>query len=295
MDRRTVKNKGISNAGRHYRYPCEITAMKKAMSKKQIGILIGLIITVVITPVATALLFRFLAVCKPSLVLALAVNPMEAILAYLGGALAFIGTMYLGITANRQNEELLKREDENYLANNACMVMVSSIEFCQESVPQLDWEEPMFLEGSSDIIEDIIFLHGTMKISFSGGYPVYGRIEYISNVGREAYTIPEKYSVLHLSKDTSEIEFLIAVPKDEEGDQLSDHMIHIRFSVISEKYVKTTFGTSAWMECSIDSEGMIEMSSEKEPTPVCKFLGSDRVAANLIELKNADKQQAIFY
>lgn len=48
-------------------------------------------------------------------------------LVYVSGAMAFIGTMFLGWIAYKQNDDLKKIEENNFIALNECMELLSSV------------------------------------------------------------------------------------------------------------------------------------------------------------------------
>lgn len=50
-------------------------------------------------------------------------------LGYAAGSLTFIGTMFLGWVSWKQNQTLQAREDESFIADNSCMVLIEKMVF----------------------------------------------------------------------------------------------------------------------------------------------------------------------
>ena len=50
-------------------------------------------------------------------------------LGYVGGALAFIGTMFLGWISWKQNRDLQKKQDDMFIAENSCTVLINKMKF----------------------------------------------------------------------------------------------------------------------------------------------------------------------
>lgn len=227
----------------------------------------------------------------------------EALLSYISGALTFIGTMYLGWVAKTQNDELLKREDENYLANNSCMAITRSIQL-EERVPELDWEEPIYLSQKRQGSQDSVFLHAKLIADYTGQCPVYGRIVYLKMFfgGTQEYTRGDKFSLLRISFDQVELEFNVAVPKKSYNDYVKNlsnledsFMVHLKYMLVTDKMVSTEIGCGIWMNFHINNEGVLIGKSENKYKPSCKWLGNRIFEQKDIKLKGIDERNNVFY
>lgn len=88
-------------------------------------LILGVLICFVVVPFIVNVLFQH---SVPIKIFHAQWNADDA-LGYVGGALSFIGTMFLGWASWKQNQVLQKRQDDTLIAEHACMVLLEKVEF----------------------------------------------------------------------------------------------------------------------------------------------------------------------
>lgn len=94
-------------------------------SKVVIAIVLMAILCFAAIPLVVNLLFQGTAPCETLQ----AKWSAGDVLGYAAGSLTFIGTMFLGWISWKQNYDLQIRQDESYIANNSCMVLIEKVVF----------------------------------------------------------------------------------------------------------------------------------------------------------------------
>ena len=129
----------------------------KKLLKVLSWLILGVILLFVLIPIAINFLFERQA---PVDILVAKWSAADA-LSYTAGALAFLGTMFLGWISWSQNNQLQRIEINSFIAQNSCMVLLKSLSFTglDQKVVNLDTEhiEPIVVEnglGAYDKIDE---------------------------------------------------------------------------------------------------------------------------------------------
>ena len=101
-------------------------------------------------------------------------------LTYIAGVLTFIGTTFLGWITWKQNQQLLFREEDSFIANNTCTIIVATANIIMDSpVVTGKFEDTFTYLGDTNNNYSASTWRLKLDFSYSGGCPVQYRVSYV--------------------------------------------------------------------------------------------------------------------
>ena len=210
-------------------------------------------------------------------------------LSYIAASLAFIGTMFLGFISYKQNRDLQKREDDSFIAANACMALINDIGFyeiqCDDWVIRDDLACPIMksdgaINGNCSVGSFLIIV-GLQRIE---NYPVLVKMDFATiTYGLEciASLKPIHKHYTHLTISENACEFSIgATVTSEEKEKLKEVLlkdknsaeIRMQFELITSKRVSTRLDCRTYFDVEAQ-KGFVKHQINKG-TSACYWLGN---------------------
>ena len=176
-------------------------------------------------------------------------------LTFFGSIFSGVGTIILGVVAWKQNERLLVIEEDNYLYNNTCAILITKIDLDPHyhRVTGLDSYSGLVLESNvEDIGEVFDKLHVYLFAKNLDSFPAFVRMDslYLRIEDNENYIDisaikdEDSYAVVSNNEDGSIIECVIKVKQGyckairEMWDETScDIIVDAHITLVTNKYV----------------------------------------------------------
>ena len=276
-------------------------------NKKLIAVLSGLAVSTIIVFVVIPLLINFLFQKQaPVNILAARWNAAEA-LNYTAGALAFLGTMFLGWVSWCQNNQLQRIETNSFIAQNSCMVLLKSISFkgLEQIVINLDTEhiEPIVIEKA---LNESNYGSFSMNILMKrlDSYAAFVRVDsltmFIGEQGVSAYVFAKAYddcySRVAISEDTDGFQLTVLLKPDTKKkiidalQQKCEIMVEIIVELVTANYVWTRIKCRGSFSKDTVSEEISNSFSLKDQAPLCFWLGNGITDSKNIKFRNDNKE-----
>ena len=275
------------------------------MDKVQIrkNIIISCIIVFGIVPLVINILFKF----EAPLEILRAEKSAGDMLSYISGAMAFVGTTFLGWIAYKQNEYLKRIEENNFIAHHACIDLLSSI-----SMKELD-KIAVYLdeEHAEQIVEEKEIVgsnYQSFKIKIAmdrmGNIPALVHVSeiviWLGNSGNKvrqsicffAYAYDDYFSKVAISKEKDFFEITVLLRQETKAELLKclemegTLMIELDMEFVSPSYVITKMKNRATFTNSNEIKTDFELTDTK---PLSFWEGSNMVSKKDIKCRLENK------
>lgn len=174
---------------------------------------------------------------------------------YVSGSLTFIGTMFLGWVSWKQNRDLQKKQDDTFIAENSCIVLLGNVNF------KIGQKNAVTLSTHSETIacSDTLFEDAQGCRSFEceitlqhiKNIPVVVRVLsatiFVDNQIAEFTKYDDYFTRVAVFKEYSKFNLTLLMPakeKQEIGNLINGGNypvnLEIKFEVVSDRYVSTT-------------------------------------------------------
>lgn len=273
--------------------------MNKKWLKVICGLLAGMIIVFVIIPIIINILFKKQA---PIDFLAARWSAADA-LNYTAGALAFLGTMFLGWVSWSQNRQLQRVETNSFISQNSCMVMLESISFkgMKQIVVNLDTEhsEPIVVEKG---INNNTYGSFTVEVLMKrlDNYAAFVRVHsLIMLIGEESITAPifaeaydKCFSRIAISANKDGFELTVLLKPDTKKrimgalEQKCKVMMEIVVELVTANYVVTRIKCRGCFVRKDSTQGLEKDFILSDQEPQCFWYGNGIVDSEDIHFRN---------
>lgn len=262
-------------------------------------LILGAIFLFVLIPIAINFLFERQALVD---ILVAKWGAADA-LSYTAGALAFLGTMFLGWISWSQNNQLQRIETNSFIAQNSCMVLLKSFSFkgLNQKVVNLDTEhiEPIVVEkGSEDFNYGSFSL--TMMFKRLDSYAAFVRVESLTMfVGEQATSAfvfakayDECYSRIAMSEETESFELTVLLKSDTKLkvinalQQKCEIIIEIMLELVTANYVWTNIKCRGSFLKDNSSEKLQNNFSLNDQSPMCFWFGNGIIDSKTVKFRN---------
>lgn len=263
------------------------------------GLAISVIIVFVVIPLLINFLFQKQAPVK---ILAVSWEAADA-LNYTAGALAFLGTMFLGWVSWSQNNQLQRIETNSFIAQNSCMVLLKSISFkgFDKRVVNLDTEhiEPIVVEE---------YLNGPWENSFSMNilmkrldrYATFVRVKSLTMCMGEqvlladvfAKACDEAYSRIAISENTDRFPLTVIINPATKQKILEalqrdcEITVEIIVELVTSSYVWTKIKCIGKFSKDTVLEGKANSFSFNDQDPVCFLIDNEIIDPKSVKFRN---------
>lgn len=272
-------------------------------SSKWIKVLCGLVLGIIFVFIIIPLIINFLfGEQAPVNILVAHWNAADA-LNYTAGALAFLGTMFLGWVSWSQNRQLQRVETNSFISQNSCMVMLEGISFrgMKQLVVNLDTEhsEPIVVEKDFD---GSAYGSFTMSVQMKrlDSYAAFVRVHSLTMIISEQYisavVFAEAYdgcfSHIAITADNDNFDITILLKPDtkkkiiealEQNCKITMEMI---VELVTANYVSTEIKCRGYF---VRKESNGELKSEfvlNGQNPMCFWYGNKIVDSEDIKFRN---------
>lgn len=226
------------------------------------------------------------------------------ILIYTAGVLSFIGTMFLGWVSWKQNQVLQKKQDDNFIAENSCMVLINSIEFKSMSQKAVNLDihpETIVVTNSAKITEsffDYASFECIIEFKHIKGYPVIVRvIDAFLQVNMCILKFNEYdncFTKIAISQEFSRFQLTFITTQSEKNEfklNISNEtaiFLSIKLEVVTDKYVSTILTCKNKLVLTERNNEMIYTSIPKDAMSF--WNGNSILTSDLIRYRR-DKQE----
>ena len=267
-------------------------------------LILGVIFLFALIPIVINFLFERQA---PVDILAARWSAADA-LSYTAGALAFLGTMFLGWISWSQNNQLQRIETNSFIAQNSCMVLLKSLSFkgLDQKVVNLDTEhiEPIVVE---DGLEDFNYssFSLTMLLKRLDSYAAFVRVESLTMfVGEQAISAfvfakayDDCYSRIAISEETESFELTVLLKPDTKRkvvnalQQNCELIAEIMVELVTANYVWTKSKCRGSFLKSNSSEKLQNNFSLNDQSPMCFWFGNGVIDSKAVKFRNESKSK----
>ena len=271
----------------------------KKLYKVLSWLIFGVILLFVLIPIAINFLFERQA---PVDILVAKWGAADA-LSYTAGALAFLGTMFLGWISWSQNNQLQRIETNSFIAQNSCMVLLKSFSFkgLNQKVVNSDTEhiEPIVIEKG---LEDFNYGSFSLTMVFKrlDSYAAFVRVESLTMfVGEQAISAfvfakayDECYSRIAMSEETEAFELTVLLKPDTKRkvinalQQNCEIIIEIMVELVTANYVWTKIKCRGSFLKDNSSEKLQNNFSLNDQSPMCFWFGNGIIDSKTVKFRN---------
>lgn len=232
------------------------------MKRKQIllYIVVAIVICFVIIPFIVNWLF------KQSAPIPILKAEWEAgeVLGYVSGILSFVGTMFLGWVSWRQNQDLQKSQDDSFIAENSCAVLLDKATFEIGQKTACNYElHPETIVKSEALPENVYewkSFECELTLQHTKNIPVVVRVLsasiFVANQFLEFTKYDDYFTRVAVFKDHSKFNLTLLVPAKEKqlvGGYISEGKypitLEVKFEIVSDRYVSTTLKCRCVLKC----------------------------------------------
>ena len=262
-------------------------------------LIFGVIFLFVVIPIAINFLFQRQATVD---ILVARWDAADA-LSYTAGALAFLGTMFLGGISWSPNNQLQRIETNSFIAQNSCMVLLESLSFkrLNQKVINLGTEhiEPIVVEnGLKDFSYGSFSL--TVQLKRLDRYAAFVRVESLTMfLGEQAISVfvfakayDNCYSRIAISEETEAFELTVLLKPDTKRkviDALQQNckiIVEIMVELVTANYVSTKIKCRG----SFSKDNSPEKSQNdfvlNGQSPMCFWFGNGVIDSKSVKFRN---------
>lgn len=247
-----------------------------------------------VIPLLINFLFTRPAICK---IFAVKWEASDA-LGYVGGALTFVGTVFLGWISWKQNQELQKRQDETFIAENSCSVLLDNIEVRNMAYKAVNLNIHPETIAIADFPDQQTSDYGSLECDITLYYeknrPVIVRVReafiQIGNYTATFHKYDDFFTRVAGGADVSRFKLSLIMPSSEKNEikaKIDAHfrqiMLDITMEVVSERYVSTLLKCRSTLTYH-ESCGQIKYVSNKEHM-MCFWYGNSILSSSGIEFR----------
>lgn len=221
-------------------------------------------------------------------------------LSYTAGAFSFIGTMFLGWVSWKQNQELQRKQNHTYMAENSAMVLMESIELFNQNQKAGNLELHPETIVSTEKNFGSIWEYGSFQCEISlknlKNYPVAVRVIDADIVtGKKIYHF-EKYddcfTRTSLQDKITKFQLTLIASTEEKREIISEIQcvrpqisLDIMIEIVSDKYVSTTLKCRTLFSISNREFSYIGESDN----PMCFWYGNSILSPSEINYRFSPK------
>lgn len=218
---------------------------------------------------------------------------------YTAGAIAFLGTMFLGWISWSQNRQLQRIETNSFIAQNSCMVLLESISFrgFTQIATNLDTEheEPIVKE---DDISDNKYSSCILTIFMKriDSYAAFVKVNSLLMIVEEeniktliqTTAYDDNYSRIAISENNSGFELTILLKPDTKKkiikavEQESRIEIEIIVELVTANYVTTKLKCTACFHKTDSTNNFIVKGQD----PMCYWYGNEIIDSKDVKFRN---------
>lgn len=276
----------------------------KKLLKVLSWLIFGVIVLFVVIPITINFLFERQA---PVDILAARWSAADA-LSYTAGALAFLGTMFLGWISWSQNNRLQRIETNSFIDQNSCMVLLKSLSFkdLDKKVADLDNEhtEPIVVE---DGLVDCNYGSFSLIIQLKclDSYAAFVKVESLTMfVGEQvisafvfAKAYDDCYSRIAISEETETFELTLLLKPNTKRkviDALQQNCViiaEIMVELVTANYVWTKIKCMGSFVKNNSSELLQNNFSLSDKAPMCFWFGNGVIDSETVKFRNEFKSK----
>lgn len=225
-------------------------------------------------------------------------------LGYIGGALTFVGTMFLGWVSWKQNQDIQKKQDDTVIAEKSCMVLLDNIEFRNLEKTATNFQihpETIAITGVSiDTPFDYSSFECVIKLRYTKNMPVVVRVLEATLQAGNIILSFEKYddcfTRMAVNKKSGRFTLTLVMSKDEKSrilQQIKSGMqrvsLDLKMEMASDRYISTTIKCRSALKCQ-NQDGDIKGVSEKEDQ-MCFWYGNSILERSAIKFRCDNKEE----
>lgn len=197
-------------------------------------------------------------------------------LGYVGGALSFMGTMFLGWVSWKQNQVLQKRQDDTLIAEHSCMVLLEKMEFknVDRKATSLDIhpETIAVADGSMNSFWNYSSFECDITLKHLKNYPIVVRTLAVQlqvlNTVVEFKQYDNFFTRIAVSKDGSRFKLTLILSATEKQRLITlikggknEIYLDIMMELVSDRYVSTKQKCRSVLKMAEDT-GLLEYVSD---------------------------------
>lgn len=228
-------------------------------------------------------------------------------LSFYGALIGAIGTIVLGIVSWQQNARLVKLEENSFIAQNACSILIEKIEFSGFKQLAVDFtqHEEQILQSESDIsFPNCASLEIKYYLNVLDGIPALINVsslmihikDYENNTVLINFSNSDaSFSRVAISEKYACFKTTLIMNRDQKNQVISlledfnsELMIETQLSVMTDKYVVTKLKCRSKMDCNglseLEEETNNLFCSEPDKT-LCFWFGNEIVNKEEVEIK----------
>lgn len=199
-------------------------------------------------------------------------------LGYVSGILSFIGTMFLGRVSWKQNQDLQKKQDETFAAENSCTVLLDKVAFKigNQNACNLNIHPETIVCSSEQLQKGYGWesFECEITLQYVKNLPVLVRVLsasiFVENQVAEFVKYDECFTKVAAFKDYCKFNLTLLVSAEEKqkiGNLINQGIypiaLEIKFETVSDRYVSTTLKCRSTLEyCGGVKYGIKYSSSE---------------------------------
>lgn len=224
-------------------------------------------------------------------------------LGYVSGMLSFIGTMFLGWISWKQNHDLQKREDNSFIAENSCAVLLDKATFKIGDNTACNYElHPETIAKSNALPENVYewkSFECEITLQHMKNIPIVVRVLSASILVENQFIEFTKYdncfTRVAVFKNHSKFNLILLVTAKEKeiveayvGKGKCPITLAVKFEIASDRYVSTTLKCRSTLKhCGIENEAKYASSDDAS---MCFGYGSKILVESEIQYRVQDKE-----
>lgn len=202
-------------------------------------------------------------------------------LSYTAGVLSFLGTMFLGWVSWKQNQILQKKQDDTFIAENSCMVLINDVVFRNMTHKAVNFDihpETIVVTTSAKTAQsplDYGSFECIIKLRHTKGYPVVVRvIEATLQAGNKILRFVKYdncFTRVAISEDISRFQLTFVTSQSEKNvigpsilDKTKSIFLNIKLELVTDKNVSTILACRNMLQPKEEADETIYVSDPKE-------------------------------
>lgn len=228
-------------------------------------------------------------------------------LGYTAGVLSFLGTMFLGWVSWKQNQTLQKKQDDTFIAENSCMVLINKVEFknmTHKAVNLNIHPETIVVTNLAKKVKSPLYYRSfecIIELKHTNKYPVVVRVIEATLQAQKERLKFERYddcfTRIEISKNMSRFQLTFITSQNEMDkigpiilNKCKSIFLNIRLEVVTDKYVSTILICRNTLRLKEETDDAIYISDPKEA--VSFWYGNSILSSESIQYRRETQEES---